>query len=782
MITEPWRTRLPHDLIAGTVVFLVALPLCLGVALASDAPLLSGVLAGIVGGIVVGLASGSQSSVSGPAAGLTAVVAAQIASLGSFETFLLALVIAGLFQIVLGIARAGIVAAYFPSGVIKGLLAAIGVILILKQVPHLLGHDPDPEGDLAFQQLDRENTFSELVQLLGDIQPGAAAIGLVSIGLLVCWNRFKPLQKSIVPAPLVVVLLGVAGGFVMQRLGSPWAIEASHFVQVPVPKTMAEFVPFLRSPDWTQWLNPAVYLSACTIAAVASLETLLNLEAIDKIDPRQRTSPPSRELLAQGIGNLISGLIGGLPVTSVIIRSSININVGARTKLAAVVHGALLLVCVLSIPQWLNLIPLSCLAAILLVAGAKLASPALIRQMWNQGKCQFIPFVVTLVAIVMTDLLVGVLIGLATSLGFILESNMRRPVRRFVEKHLGGDVLHIVLGNQVSFLNRAALTKVLDEVPRGGQVLLDAQNTDYIDPDVLNLLREFKDHTGPARGVEVSLIGFQHEYHLDDQIQYVDYSTRGVQSALSPARVLQILKDGNERFRTGHRLTRDLGRQINAHGKSSTSGQHPFAVVLSCIDSRAPVELIFDAGVGDIFTIRIAGNVISRKVLGSMEYGCAVAGAKLIVVIGHTRCGAVGAAVDFMRSTETAAHATGCQHLGHIVRDIQASIDPPTCEGLAQMPPAEKEALVDAVARRNVLRTVETMLHESDTLDALVREGRIGVVGAMYNVDTRDIEFLTEIAAHPAQADASQLPAIESTRPAGLESPVTASSPRCARS
>ena len=352
-------------------------------------------------------------------------------------------------------------------------------------------------------------------------------------------------------------------------------------------------------------------------------------------------------------------------------------------------HGVLLLVSVLLLPAWLNLIPLSCLAAILLVTGVKLARPAMVRRMWDEGRYQFIPFAVTVVAIVLTDLLIGVLIGLAVSIGFILTSNLRRPIRRIVEKHLGGEVVRIELANQVGFLNRAALDRALDEVPRGGHVLLDAQNTDYIDPDVLNLIRDFKEKKAPARGVDVSLLGFRGEYQLRDQTLYVDYSTRDLQSALTPEQVLQILKEGHERFRTGRRLTRDLGRQVNA----TAAGQHPLAVVLSCIDSRTPAELIFDLGMGDIFSVRIAGNISSRKVLGSMEYGCAVAGAKLILVMGHTRCGAVTAAVNFASTEGSAAEATGCQHLDPIVHDIQQAIDPPTLRLVAQ-PVAGREGPV----------------------------------------------------------------------------------------
>jgi carbonic anhydrase len=730
-------TTLSRDLTAGLVVFLVALPLCLGIALASEAPLISGLLAGIVGGIVVGLFSGSHSSVSGPAAGLTVIVAAQITGLG-FQTFLLAVVVAGLIQIALGLARMGFLAAFFPSSVINGLLAAIGVILILKQIPYALGHialpkDPShPSG--------HENPFSGVIAALGDVHAGPLVIALVSIAVLVLWDRFKVLKKSPVPGPLVVVLLGVGLSLWFPQLGLPWGLKPKQLVDVPVADGVAGFLTFLRHPDFTQWLNPAVYTAGLTLAAVASLETLLNLEAVDQIDPRQRTSPPSRELLAQGIGNVIAGLIGGLPVTSVIVRGSVNINAGARTKLSTISHGLLLLLSLLYLSQWLNLIPLACLAAILLVTGVKLASPALVKRMWDGGLSQFIPFAVTLTAIVLTDLLIGVAIGMVVAFGFILYTNLRRQPHRIVEKHLGGEVLRIELPTEVNFLNRAALAGALDEVPPGGHVLLDARGTQYVDPDVLGLIREFKDKTGPARDVKVSLLGFRSRYLLEDETQYVDYSTRELQNAVTPAQVLQILMDGHERFRTGHRLTRDLGRQVNA----TADAPHPLAVVLSCIDSRTPAELIFDLGVGDILSVRIAGNVLSNNVLGSVEFGCAVAGAKLVLVMGHTRCMAVTAAVDVLGSTGTAEQARICQHLDPIVRDLRESIEPLAGRDVGRLPPDEKEALINEASRRNVARVVEMLLRESRTLNELVREGRIAVVGAMYDVTTGDIEFLTE--------------------------------------
>ncbi len=737
-------STLPRDLTSGLVVYLVALPLCLGVALASNAPLFSGLVAGIVGGLIVGVLSGSQTSVSGPAAGLTAIIASQIEALGSFQALLAAIVLAGLMQIGLGLMRAGSLARFFPTSVIKGLLAAIGVILILKQIPHVFGHDADPEGDMSFMQPDQQNTFSELFGVLGDLHIGAALIGVASIAILVFWGKIKALKDSIIPAPLIVVLFGVGAASLFRGMGADWLIETSHLVQVPVAEDFSAFLGFLQTPDFSQWANPALYMAAVTVAMVASLETLLNLEAVDNLDPKGRHSPPSRELWAQGVGNVACGFIGGLPVTSVIVRSSVNISAGGQTKLSTFFHGGLLLVSVMLLPTYLNMIPLSCLAAILLVTGFKLASPKLFKKMWSEGVYQFAPFVITVIAIVMTDLLIGVLIGLAVALGFILTSSFRRPIRKIVESHLGGEVVHIELADQVSFLNRAALTREFDSIPDRGHVSLDARTTDYIDPDVLDLIHDFAERSGPGRGIEVSLVGFQDRYGvLKDRTQYVDYSTRELQDAVSPGEVLQILKDGHERFRSGRRLSRDLIRQVNA----TAAGQHPLAVVVSCIDSRTPAELIFDLGMGDIFSVRVAGNVAGGKVLGSIEYGCAVAGAKLILVVGHTRCGAVTSAVGLKASNANAVDATGCQNIEHILRDIDDAIEPGSLDGFDKLSTDEQRELVDKIARRNVQRTVRCMREDSTTLNRLAEEGRIAIVGALYDVASGDMEFLEETAA-----------------------------------
>lgn len=728
------RETIGHDVIAGVVVFFVALPLCLGVALASGAPLFSGILSGVIGGILVGAISRSHTSVSGPAAGLTAVVAAQIATLGSFEAFLLAVVIAGMIQIILGVFRAGFLAEFIPTSVITGLLAAIGVILILKQIPHVIGHDADPEGEMAFRQPDQQTTFTEFGVILQDAHFGAAAIGLVSITVLLLWDRVPFLKKSIVPGPLVVVALGIGLSEVFDAAGQIWKLPVSAFVQVPIANGWTSTWRLLRHPDISQWLNPAVYLAGVTIAAVASLETLLNLEAVDKLDPRHRRSPPSRELLAQGIGNLTAGLIGGIPVTSVIVRSTVNITAGGRTKLATLVHGSLLLICVTLMPHALNRIPLSCLAGILLVTGFKLASPKVFRQMWRQGRSQCLPFLVTVTAIVITDLLTGVLIGLGFSIAFILHSNLRRPMRCVHERHLNGDVLRIQLAPQVSFLNRAALKTRLDELSPGERILIDARQSDYIDHDILDLIGTFAAEAAPARGVDVQLMGFDGRFGLRDRLNDIDNSNSDLQRHLNPAQVLEILKEGNRRFRTGERLIRDLSREV----RTTALGQFPIAAVLSCIDSRSPAELIFDLGIGDIFSVRIAGNVAQDNILASLEYACAVAGTKLILVLGHTRCGAVTAAVELYHSRQNACEATGCEHLDAIVTELQLAIDDSPIISL----PRDKMACVDEVARRNVLRTMAILRRRSRTLDRLVRNGSIAIVGGMYDVVSGEVEFL----------------------------------------
>jgi len=480
------------DIPASVVVFLVALPLCLGIALGSGAPLFSGIIAGIVGGIVIGSLSGSQLSVSGPAAGLTVIVATAITKLQVYEAFLLAVVIAGIFQIVLGFIKAGVIGDYVPNSVIKGMLAAIGLILILKQLPHFLGYDEDYEGDQSFAQGDHENTFTGIFQALNYITPAACIIGIISILILMFWeSKFIKSKKflSIIPGPLIVVVVAVLISRFFE--GKPaFSLEQKHLVSLPVAENVSMFISFFTMPDFSHITNPNVWISGLTIAIVASLETLLGIEAVDKLDPLKRVTPSNRELKAQGVGNAVSGLIGGLPLTSVVVRSSANVMAGAKTKASTIMHGSFLLLSVFFIPGILNFIPLSSLAAVLIFTGYKLTRVTLFKDFYKKGWDQFVPFVVTILAILLTDLLIGIVIGILVGLFFMVRSNFRSSV--FVVN----DANHylIRLRKDVSFLNKPIVKRKLEEVPPNSFLLIDATRVDFIDKDIIEEVNNFLVH------------------------------------------------------------------------------------------------------------------------------------------------------------------------------------------------------------------------------------------------------------------------------------------------
>lgn len=489
------------DFPASIVVFLVALPLCLGIALASNAPAFSGLIAGIVGGIVIGIASRSHLSVSGPAAGLTAIVIAALATLPSFEAFLLSVMIAGALQILLGFLKAGIIGDYVPNAVIKGMLAAIGLILIINQVPHLLGDDSHFETDDGIGKAEG-NIFSNFVNAFAHITPVALIIGGIGLAFSFVWEKFTAGRKGfirLVPAPLLVVLIGVVINIVYANTGGS-ALVGEHLVNIEVASSASQFFGFFSQPDWGQLGNYQVWLTGATIAMVASLESLLSIEAIDDLDPYQRVTPTNRELKAQGLGNLLSGLVGGLPVTSVIVRSSANVNAGAKTKMSAIYHGLLLLLCVAFIPVVLNLIPKAALAAILIFTGYKLAKPALFMAFYKKGLDQFLPFVITIVAILATDLLKGVIIGIGVGLFFVIRSNFRSSV--FVvsdnKKYL------FRLRKDVSFLNKPIIKNKLEKVPAGSYVLIDASRADFIDKDIIETIEDFLIHA-PLKDISVEL-------------------------------------------------------------------------------------------------------------------------------------------------------------------------------------------------------------------------------------------------------------------------------------
>ncbi len=500
------RRFYPQDFRSGLLVFLVALPLCLGIAEAADAPLISGLLSGIVGGIVVGIISGSRTSVSGPAAGMIVIVTSQIAELdGSFEAFLLAVVLSGVIQLIFGAIRAGTLTNYFPISILKGLLAAIGVLLILKMAPRLVGH----VGPLGLSDV---SSLSQIQSIVHGLKPTAAIIGLGSLVFLLVWDRIPRLKSSVVPAPLLVVIVGAAITLVLQNMGiesdSMWGIPDTHLVRVPVAE-MSNLQLLLTSPDWSALTNPNVYVAAVVIAVVSSLNTLINLKSIENIDPEGRVSPKNRELFAQGAGNIVTGLIGGLPVTSVIIRSSVNLNMGVKTRMSTVLHGILLVVCVLAIPGLLNTIPLSSLAAFLVVTGFKLASVALFRQMWSGGMNQFLPFIATVAGIVFVDLLSGLMIGMGVGLAFVLKGAIHTPYSLATDDSADVTRYRVRLSNQVTFLNQAKLSRTLDKLSYGSHVILDATMTHHLDPCIETLLIEFITKTAPEHDLVVSFEGFK---------------------------------------------------------------------------------------------------------------------------------------------------------------------------------------------------------------------------------------------------------------------------------
>ncbi len=503
-------STIKQDLPASIVVFFVAVPLCLGIALASGAPLFSGLIAGIVGGIVVGAISNSPLGVSGPAAGLAVIVLNSIQSLGTFEIFLVAVVLAGILQIVMGLLKGGVIAYYFPSSVIKGMLAGIGIIIFLKQIPHAFGYDADFEGDLTFLQADGQNTFTELLNMLNYITPGAVIVSIVSLSILLSWDLYLSKKHKffrLVQGPLVAVAAGITYHIITSEFYPSLAIQSDHLVSVPVAQNFEGFIDQFTFPDFSHILNTDMWVVAITIAIVASLETLLCVEATDKLDPNKRISNTNRELFAQGGGNILSGLIGGLPITQVIVRSSANIQSGGQSKLSAILHGFFLLICVAIIPFVLNMIPLAVLACILFVVGYKLAKPSLFKQMYKLGWTQFAPFLITILGIVFTDLLKGIVMGFIVGLVILLRNSSKNShfLNKEVLKDKGPRKVKMTLAEEVTFINKGAILNALKKIPEGTHLTIDMSKTINLDYDVLEIIDNYKS-TSKSKGIKVSLI------------------------------------------------------------------------------------------------------------------------------------------------------------------------------------------------------------------------------------------------------------------------------------
>jgi len=512
METKNLFKEIKSDLPASIVVFFVAIPLCLGIALASGAPLFSGIIAGIIGGIVVGIASGSPLGVSGPAAGLAVIVFTSVEALGSWQVFLLAVVLAGGLQLILGFAKAGFVAYFFPSSVIKGMLTGIGLLIILKQIPHALGWDKDAFGDEAFFQVDGENTFSAIFKAFDAFTPGAVLIAAISLAILILWDKVLTKKHRIfqlLQGPIVVVILGIVMNYMFQSGILNFSLATDQVVRLPVSNNLMEFFGQFTLPDFSAITNFEVWKIAFVLAIVASLETLLSVEATDKLDPYKRVTPTNRELKAQGLGNVISGLIGGLPITQVIVRSSANISFGGKTKMSSILHGIFLLISAITIAGLLNMIPLASLAAILIMVGYKLAKPSLFKQMYKLGWEQFIPFFVTVVAILATDLLKGITIGMILGGFYALRHSYRNAyyMKDTVTTEEGHEVHHLVLAEEVAFFNKASIIQALEAIPPNSKVVIDCENSKSIDYDVVELIENYKS-SAKLKNITVETIRF----------------------------------------------------------------------------------------------------------------------------------------------------------------------------------------------------------------------------------------------------------------------------------
>jgi carbonic anhydrase len=715
--------RLKKDIPAGLVVFLVALPLCLGIALASGAPLISGLIAGMVGGLVVGMISGSHTSVSGPAAGLTAVVLSAITQLKDYEVFLSAVVIAGLLQMIMGAFKIGFIANYVPSSVIKGLLAAIGLILIMNQIPHAFGYDKGKEGDFPlFERGDGESVFTEFINMFSFLEWGAIIISVVSILILIFWNK-SPLLKNLkfIPSALVVVLIGVVLNIIFKKYLPSLYLQPTHLVNIPEIDGISSLV---ITPTFKEIGDFKLWKIAFTIAIVASLESLLNLEAIENIDPHKRLAPPNRELIAQGVGNLCSGLLGGLPVTSVIIRGTVNVYAGAASKMSTILHGFFILLCVFFLSPVFNLIPLASLASILLHTGYKLIRVSLFKEILRKGRMQFIVFTCTIVAIVFTDLFVGILIGLALNLFFVLKSNYKTPFKLEKQKLNIGETLRIELSNQVTFLNKASIKKTLWSLPEHSKVVVDATQSDFIDNDVIEILNDFKNTVSGEKHIQLNIVGLQEEYKSSEQIQFVNVLDKESQQKLTPAEVLDILKKGNERFVKGESIEKYFKHQVTA----TSMAQNPMAVIVSCIDSRTSPELIFDVGIGDLISIRVAGNIINREIIESIEYSCRELGTRLIAVLGHSHCGAVATAIKW----------DGEAGIGSITDKIERAIGECTVDRSQII---EDRSMYNTVVKINVRNSINDIRSGSPYLAELIRNNDISIVAGFYETRSGEVIF-----------------------------------------
>lgn len=709
------------DIPAGIVVFLVALPLCLGIALACGAPLISGLISGIIGGIVIGSVSHSSVSVSGPAASLTAVVLIAIDKLGSFEVFLLALVIGGGIQFLFGILRAGLIADYMPTSIIRGLLAAIGLILIFSQIPYALGVEQDSRlMDYSRDFILNPLNMSVFLQLLA---PGAIVLSVISLLILIFWDKTFLRKIKLLPPFLVVVILGVIVNLLFKYFIPSFYLEGSHLVNIPAIDSLSSFVTF---PDFSAIGNIQVWTYAFTIALIASIATLLAIEAADNLDPHKRRTPPNRELVAQGIGNTLAGLIGGIPITSVIVRSSVNIEAGAETKLSTLIHGSLLLASVLVLSSIINLIPLASLAVILLVVGYKLASFSIFRSMYKKGWDQFIPFIVTTVSILLTDVLLGVLIGTASSLFFLLRGNFYNPF--FIEstKSNRRKEIRLELSNEVSFLNKPAIKKTLWNLPKRSKITIDATFTTYVEPDVIEILNDFQNTFARENGIEVIIMGLRERYNSNSQITLVNSQPKGKKDFRTPQEILNYLIEGNQRYVEGNLVSRRLrNKELMDFIKEA-----PLAAVINCIDMREPLNMLLNTSIGDLIPLKAAGNLLGDHLIHNTEIACRKQGARLILLMGNSGNTFINEALDYyLRGEDSYLHSM----IAPAITSGQFSPE--------KLRNTEINVLADEIILWNLTESKNRIIQQSPYIREQVSKGELGLCSAFFDRHQGKIEF-----------------------------------------
>lgn len=720
---RPMFSRLNKDIPAGIVVFLVALPLCLGIALASGAPLISGLISGIVGGVVVGYISKSGTSVTGPAASVSAVIYIAIQDLERFELFLVALIIAGIIQVILGALKAGIIADYMPTSIIKGLLAGIGVILILSQLPYIVGLDFDNNRYLDTS----ENFISRAPEVIGmffsSFTPGAILLSLLSLFILIYWEKTPLKNFKLFPPALFVVIFGVLINQLFKYFLPYLYLDGIHLVNIPNIDSIFSFFTF---PDVSGFTTGKVWTTAVTIAIIASISSLLNIEATDNLDPLKRKTPPNRELIAQGIGNALCGLLGGIAVTSVIVRSSVNIEAGGQTKFSTISHGFLLLVSVLFLSSVINLIPLATLAAILLVVGYKLASAKVFKELFQRGWDQFIPFIVTVFFIVTIDVLTGVLIGTALSLFFLLRNNYYNPFFVVNTKYIQDEVIKLELANEVSFFNKASIKNTLWSIPDNSKVLIDATFTSYIDKDVIDILKDFQNTVAAENNIEVNIIGLKDTYDVGEEINFFEQKKERIKKTTTPEEILSYLKEGHKIYVSGSdNLQRFRNKELEEYRNTI-----PLAVVISCLDLKEPLPIVMNAEVGDLVNIRSAGHIINKHVIKNAEYACEQQGARLILLFGNTDNKLIDEALeDYLENRKSKSLS--------LIKDV-LSQSKFTKEYLQSK---DKKEIVKEIVETQLELAKQKMVENSNFLKKNIPLGQVGIASAMFNRTTKNIKF-----------------------------------------